>query len=161
MALMGGCSVRYEPQLPLIEPHMISHPGFDDPLSLKNTQNSASDTIVKLRSGHTLTVNYREYTDLIIQKIKTELEKRGKCLTANADKTLGIAVIGVDMITFAGGQDCQINLTVATGGKNLFGLEATAQSMSYKKAINYALAEAAIQILNDRRVHEYLKSSHP
>lgn len=161
MALMGGCSVHYKPQLPLIEPHMMTKLKFDDPLSLINTQNSAADTTIKLRSGYTLIVNYREYTHLIIQNIKTELEKRGKPLVPNADKTLGIAVIGVDMITFAGGQDCQINLTVATGGKNLFGMEATAQSLSYKKAINYALAEAAIQILNDRRVREYLKSSHP
>ncbi len=71
------------------------------------------------------------------------------------DLTMYLLSLSIDF------RDCRNDVLVATGGNTLFGMEATAQSMSYKKAINYAIAEASMQVLNDRRVHEYLESAHP
>jgi hypothetical protein len=61
------------------------------------------------------------------------------------------------MILTTGTFGCIINHTVETGDGYRHGIEVIARSWSFKKAIDAAVAEVAISVLNDENILSYLE----
>ena len=152
----ASCTLRYAPNPPPIESRLVTDLKASGPIQFQNTQNSTAETDLRV-PPYTVKVNLYQYTDSVIRLIKRALEGKGISFSDNAEKIVRLAVIDVRMIPLAGGRfRCALNLTVETALTGTKGMEASAQSWNFQKAIDYAIADAAALILNNKEITNYL-----
>ena len=103
-----------------------------------------------------MTVSLYKSTDRLIALIKDELQKKGISVLESAGKKLKISIVDIWMVPRVGVFKCDFNLTADIGG-NAIGMKASGESWNYEKAMDLALTEAAIVILNNDKIIQYLE----
>ncbi len=105
----------------------------------------------------TLKVNYRQYTEIALKSLKKELEKKGVTIAAGGPKEIKLAVVDLKMIVMPGRSTCVLNYTVMTGDGYIRGMESTGASWNSRVAIDMAVANVTVGVLNDQRILDYLE----
>jgi len=156
LVVLAGCTLNYVPKPSPIEPQNIPALNVKQPVELVNVQALDSEIALSM-STSTVMVNLHDYTETVIALIKGGLQKKEVLVEKNADKVINLAVIDVGMSPLSGSFKCDLNFTVEMEGTPLFGMEVSAQNWNFQKAIDLAIAEAALWILNDERIIRYLE----
>ena len=121
-----------------------------------NSQNAQEDIVIPVESLK-LNVNLKEYTESVITSLKSELDRNGNPYSDSASKKIEISVVDVSLASSMGGNICNIDLVIQPGAIPVIGIQASAKSLNYQKAIDYAVADAAIRVLNHREIIRYLE----
>lgn len=154
--ILFGCTLQHIPGEQQIDPSRL--PPFNPigPVKLTNAQDS-SENVSLSTVGLTLLVNYRDYTQLAIKSLKSELEKHGSAVLESAPKEIRLAIVDLKLLPLSISHKCIINYTVVTGDGYVQGHEAIGESWSYQVAIDTAVTNVAIGVLNDERILDYLE----
>lgn len=156
LLLASGCTMKYEPKPLEIEPHRIPDMTATQPIALVNAQSEGSEIELTV-PAYTVTVDLHKTTDAVIDSMAGELRKKGVSVSDTAEKTVKIAVIDVRIITRAAVFKCDVSYTVEAEKIERFGGEASDESWNFQKAVDLAVTETAIQILNKRQFVDYLQ----
>ncbi|KPJ75235.1 MAG: hypothetical protein AMJ54_15545 [Deltaproteobacteria bacterium SG8_13] len=152
-----SCSLpRYAPKPPVLETSKTAAITFSGPVHFINTQNTQKDIVV-LVENFKLNVNLKTYTESVISSLKSEFDRNDYPYFETASKKIRIAVVDVSLASSMGGNVCNIDLVIQPGDHPVIGIQASAQSINYQKAIDYAVADAAIRILNHSKIIRYLE----
>lgn len=154
--ILAGCSLRYVPSELSLEPARIPPFKRVGTVTLTNAHESSEDISVSI-PGATVTVNYKEYTDLVIKLLKSELDKRKEEITVSTPKVITVAIDDLKMFPMVGNFRCIINYTVKTGDGYVRGIEVLGGSWNYRTAIDMAVANVAVGVLNDEKILSYLE----
>lgn len=155
-AVIFGCGLAYMPTPPPVAPNMVTSYKKYPSINLVNTQGAS--TIIDLSAGpYTLKADLHAYTEAVRALIEQVWRTKGGTVSKDAHHILELAVVDVWLIPRFGVFKCDVNLQVALGESAPFGLEASAQNFSYEKAIDSALSESVVAILNRQEVVAYLR----
>jgi hypothetical protein len=156
LVAFAGCTLRYAPNPPPIESGVVKDLKASGPIQFQNIQSTTAERDLRV-PPYTVKVNLYQYTESVIRLIRRALEEKGISFSNNAEKVVRLAVIDVTMVPLAGGRfRCALNLTVETALTGPKGMEASARSWNFQKAIDYAIADAAVLILNNEEIGKYL-----
>jgi hypothetical protein len=156
LIVLAGCTLNYVPKPSPIEPQKIPELNVKQPVKLVNVQTLDSKIALSV-NPYTVNVNLHDYTDTVIALIKGGLQKKEVSVLENAEKVINLAVIDVGMSPLSGSFKCDLSFTVEMEGTPLFGMEVSAQNWDFQKAIDLTIAEAAVWVLNDERIIQYLE----
>ena len=155
--ILCGCVTNYVPSEHEIGANRIPPFKPSGSVRLTNAQESSDDVSVSVPGVTTVTVNYRQYTELAIKLLKGELEKKGVAVLGNAAKEIRLAIVDLKVLTVPGTMRCLVNFTVKTGDGYVRGKEVIGANWNYETAIDMAVANVAIGILNDEKFLDYLE----
>ncbi|MGQ0549930.1 MAG: hypothetical protein ACT4PY_09735 [Armatimonadota bacterium] len=88
--------------------------------------------------------------------LRGELDKRSAA-GRGVPKRIMVAIVDLRMIPTPGTFRCIINHTVETGDGYRRGIEVIGGSWDFRKAIDAAVANVAISVLNDEKILAYLE----
>jgi hypothetical protein len=151
-----GCTLQHTPSEQRIDPARL--PPFKPvaPVKLTNAQDSVENVSVPTVAA-TISVNYRDFTQLAIKLLKNELEKHGSTVQESAAKEIKLAIVDLKLLPLSTSHKCLINYTVVTGEGYVRGLEAMGESWNIQTAIDTAITNVAIGVLNDEQILDYLE----
>ena len=155
--ILCGCVTNYVPSEHEIGANRIPPFKPSGSVRLTNAQESSDDVSVSVPGVTTVTVNYRQYTEFAIKLLKGELEKKGVAVLGNAAKEIRLAIVDLKLLIVPGTTRCLVNFTVKTGDGYVRGKEVIGANWYFKTAIDMALANVAIGILNDEKFLDYLE----
>jgi len=89
--------------------------------------------------------------------LKSELDKRKEEITVSTPKVITVAIDDLKMFPMVGNFRCIINYTVKTGDGYVRGIEVLGGSWNYRTAIDMAVANVAVGVLNDEKILSYLE----
>ena len=154
--LTYGCTLKYKPKPVEIEAYKIPNLTANQPIAFVNVQRAGQ--VLDLRvSPYKVKVDLHGYTDTVIDLIVDAVKKKKVIISDTSDKAVKIAVIDVGVITRATVFKCDISYTVEAEEIQRYGGEASGESWNFQKAIDIAVTETAVQILNDPRFTDYLQ----
>ena len=156
LTALCGCTLQHIPKEQTIEPAKIPPFKAIGTTVLTNTQASTEDVQIAI-PAFTITVNYRSYTDLALRQLKSELDKKTDASRARPAKEFKLGIVDIKMLPMSGNFRCIINYTVETGDGYVRGLEAIGGSWNYQTAIDTAMANVVVGILNEERILNYLE----
>jgi hypothetical protein len=151
-----GCTIQHIPKEQSIEPARVPPFKVVGAVKLTNTQASIENMPIAV-SPFTVNINYKNFTDLALKLLKNELDKKHAGGGTNAAKEIKLAIIDIKMLPMSGNFRCIINYTVETGDAYVRGLEAIGASWNYQTAIDAAIANVAVGVLNNERILTYLE----
>jgi len=154
--ILCGCTLSYAPSQHQIEAQRIPPFKASGSVKLTNAQGSFEDTSITV-SPYTILVNYKQYTDLVIKYLRSEVAKRGAAVSGNAAKEIKLAIVDLMVLGIPGTMRCFVNYTVETGDGYVRGNEVVGASWNYETAINMAVANVAVGFLNDEKILNYLE----
>ena len=154
--VLSGCTLHYVPSAPPIEPASIPPFKVVGTVKLTNAQELSEDVSLPI-PGFTITANFRQYTDLAIKSLRTELDKKSGGNAGAAEKEIKLAIVDLKMLPGSGNFRCILNFTATTGQGYIRGIEVIGASWNFKTAIDTAVANVAIGVLNDERILSYLE----
>lgn len=154
----AGCSHVYTPK-PSVRMEPIKEFTGTGDIALKNDQSSTDRVVIMKNMGHTWFTDLHACTDVVIERTKTELEKRGMHVAGDATKTLSISVVSISTQVGAIKIETQLVMRVATGSG--YTTKYVAQNNSEMMAMIPRQCDGAImrgvnQMLNDPKIVEYL-----
>ena len=152
--LVHSCTLQHLPKEQTIEPASIPPFKAKGTLALINNQLSTANVETTV-SPFTITMNYRNFTDLVLKFLRNAIDKNQ--LGGTGTKEIKLAIVDVKMLPNAGNFRCVINATVEAGDGYVRGLEAVGASWNYQTAIDSAIANIAVAVLNHERILTYLE----
>jgi hypothetical protein len=145
-----GGNLKYVPKPVAIEPYKIPDMIALQPIRLMNVQPVGPEIDVTVQP-YTVKVDLHSYTQTVIEVMKKQLREKGVPVSDTAEKIVKVAVIDVGIIPRAAIFKCDISYTVEAENIARFGAEASAENWNFQKAIDLAVTEAAVRIMNDQR----------
>jgi len=153
--IQSGCTVRHTPGDFQIQSGEIPSFSVSEPIRIVNAQTSSSDVILPV-PPYKLIINHKQYTDTAIKLLAGEIEKRGGKIAEDASKVIEVSIIDIKIATTVKYR-CIIHFTVGTGDAYFKGFEAAGGGWDYEKAIDLAMANVVVEILNNDRILRYLE----
>lgn len=132
-----------------------------NPVKIVNSQSSAEERPLDFRG---IIVNYKEFTQSLVEAIKLEYEKNNVTVSDSAEKVLNIKVTDVDMRFGAFNYRGTINAQIK-GSDNLFQLfEASRASYGSgfmvsnypTKPLDSAFKDIVVKIVYDEKIQDYI-----
>ncbi len=154
--ISSGCTVKYLAKESLVDSTRIPRFKVAGEVKLTNAQGSSDDVLVP-KGNITLSINYREHTQLILNLLKKELDERSSTLFGDAPKEIKLAVVDVKMIPTQLMTRCIMNSTIETKEGYIRGIEVIGASWNFFIAIDTAVANTVIAVLNDEQILAYLE----
>ena len=156
LLVLSGCALHHISAESTIEPDRIPEFKVAGPIEIVNAQQSSEDVAIPI-PGFTVAVNYRQYTESAIKALRGELDRRAGPTAARTPKRVTLTIVDLRMVTTGTTFGCIINYTVETGDGSRRGIEVIAWSWRFPKAINAAVTDVAISVLNDEKILSYLE----
>ena len=157
LSIFGSCTLpQHVPHPPTLDPSRVAVIKFSEPVHFINSQNTQEDIVVPVESFN-LSINLHEYTEAVITGLKSEFDRNGYPYSDAASKTMRITVADVSLGSFMGGNVCNLDLVIQPGELRVIGIQASAKSLNYQKAIDYAVADAIIKILSHSEITRFLE----
>lgn len=157
LIMIASCTLQHVPKEQKIEPAKIPAFKVVGAVKLVNAQLSSEEAQIAV-PGFAVTVNYKNYTELALKLLQNELAKKTPAAaTGSAAKEIKLAIVDIKMLPMSGNFRCIINYTVETGDGYVRGLESMGGSWSYQTAIDSAVTNVAIGILNTEQILTYLE----
>ena len=154
-----GCTLHHRPADFAIDPGSIPPlPGAEAVTVTRGQVSAAARSRLSVPS-YTVTVDYLEYTDAAVDRLRAELLRSGIAVSGHARNTLRLAVAYVTIVRSAGSFSCVIDFSVETGDGYRKGHQARAHSWDFRKACNAAISNIVVVTLNDPKVRAYLSGS--
>jgi len=152
-----GCqlTVHHVPKNLVIAPGRVPRLVLTSPIQLSNAQ-PRKEKIKTETVGYTLLVDYNEYTALFIDILGKEIERSGGSISPRAAKEIKVAITDVGLT------NCMVNCfssadaTVELGDGRVRGFNSKSRG-SMQDAIDKAMVNLAVTILNDERVRHFLE----
>jgi hypothetical protein len=151
-----GCISSYVPSEHEIGANRIPPFKPSGSVRLTNAQESSKDTSITI-SPSTFTVNYRKYTEIAIRLLKRELRKKGTIVSGYGAKEIKLAIVDLRVNRMPGTMRCFVNYTVKTGDGYVRGNEVVGASWDFQTAIDMAVANVAVGVLNDEKILNFLE----
>jgi hypothetical protein len=108
--------------------------------------------------GRSMTVDLQEYTESLADRVRAELTRQGVSIETGAPTTVEIEVVYVNILPQMRFH-CVVDFTLRAGNGYVRGHQARAKSGNPQKACNAALSEAAVKLLADGLLQDYLAGS--
>ena len=124
------------------------------PVAVRSGNAAAGRFEIKL-PGRSMTVDLREYTEALVQRVRVALAEQEIAVEAGAPTAVEIEVIYVNILPQMRFH-CVVDFTVRAGNSYVRGHQARAKSGNPKKACNAALSHAAFEMLADDLLQRYL-----
>lgn len=156
LLVLSGYALRHVSAASTIEPDRVPSFNVAGPVQIINAQQSSEDVSIPIPL-FTLTVNYGQYTESAIRLLKAELDKRSGVAPGSTPKRITVAIVDLRMIALAGTFRCIVNHTVETGDGYRRGIEVIGGSWDFRTAIDAAVANVAVSVLNDEKILSYLE----
>ena len=125
------------------------------PVAIVNSQTSSTDVVLPLR-GVDVTVNYRDYTASAIALLRRELDSRATAGSTATRKEIRLAIVDLRIMAIPQ-MRCIVNFTVETGDGYTRGHETMATNWNFGAAIDAAISNVVVAVLNDEQVIAYLE----
>ena len=158
MAAATGCTHHFVPREYPIDEALLPPLSGDNPIKLTNMQDDTNEVLIGKNGAHKFMANLHEFTDIAIDTIKTELQKRGIEVKEEAEKELRLSVIKVFFESRWSGVWCDVEIAVETGDGykgQVDGHDSNAWVLP--PAVHGALNSAVVTLLNDDSIIAYLK----
>jgi hypothetical protein len=156
LLILAGCATSHVANEVPLDPNRIPPFKPKGSVNLINAQRSSKIHSIFL-SNLTVRVNYNQYTEIVLSLVKNELRNKGVQVSRYGSKEIEVAVVDLQILPAAGTFRCFINYTVRTGDGYMHGNEAVGASWNYQTAIDAAVASAAVGVLNNENVLDYLE----
>jgi|SRR5919108_2901307 hypothetical protein len=156
LMMIPGCTLQHVPKEQKIAPANIPPFKVVGAVRLTNTQSSVEDVPLAI-PGFTINVNYKSYTDIALKLLRSELDNKSGAVAGSAAKEIKVAIVDIKMLPMSGNFRCIVNYTVESGDGYIRGLEAIGGSWSYQTAIDTAVTNVAVGVLNEERILTYLE----
>ncbi len=153
MLILCCCTIRHKPKASLVEYRLIPNFSVKGPIEVISGQKRSQQTLEIV--PHDVIVDYQQVGELAKQMLESELEKNQ---SARSDQGSKILKIGITDIRISPKFQCIIYFSVDGGNGYKKGHQAKGQSWNYNKAIDRAIADIAVKILNDESILNYLES---
>ena len=105
--------------------------------------------------GRSMTVDLREYTEALVQRVRAALANQGVAVEPGAPTAIEIEVVYANILPQMR-YHCVVDFTVRAGNGYVRGHQARDKSGNPKKACNAALSRAAFELLADELLQQYL-----
>jgi hypothetical protein len=105
--------------------------------------------------GRSMTVDLREYTEALVQRVRAALANQGVAVEPGAPTVVEIEVVYANILPQMR-YHCVVDFTVRAGNGYVRGHQARDKSGNPKKACNAALSRAAVELLADELLQQYL-----
>ena len=106
-------------------------------------------------AGASMTVDLQEYSEALVDRVRTALTSQGITVEEGAPTTVEIEVIYTNILPQMRNH-CVVDFSVRAGNGYVRGHQARANSGNPQKACNAALSQAAFVLLADEVIQEYL-----
>lgn len=156
LLIIAGCTLRHTVSERTIETNRIPPFKAGGPVKLTNNREPSAENTVSVRP-YTITVDYRQYTEIAIRLLKGELEKKGVRVVEKAAKEIKLSIVDLKVLPMPGVMRCILNYTVETGDGYVRGKQVIGANWNFKTAIDMAVTNVAIGVLNDENVLNYVE----
>jgi hypothetical protein len=156
LVMLFGCTLHHTPKsFELDEPW----PSLtaSEPVAVRLGDAPSGKRTIKL-AGQSMTLDLREYTRALVERVEAALTAQGVAVASGATKNIELEVTHANILPGAGNNHCVVDFTVRTSGGYVKGLQARAESMDPQKACNAALSRAALTCVSDAQFRAYLAS---
>lgn len=162
--LLSGCAINHhytpKPDTHKLDP-ITQEFTSSISLSLINDQEDETEHLYRKAGAHRYHVNYNKWTDVAIQVLSRELAARNATIDENADKSIKLAVVSVQLISHAWTVETLITLdaklsdgyTSSYVGRN----SVTGFAYSYTRQTDGAIMRAVAAMLNDPKIVEFVR----
>lgn len=103
-----------------------------------------------------LSLDLTELADSLAERVRRALRAQGISIRPDGSKTLELEVVYTNVLPGSGRFHCVVDFTVRAGSGYVRGHQAREASYDPKKACNAALSRAALELLADPRIQDYL-----
>jgi hypothetical protein len=154
----SGCAQHLVIQEYPMKPGMVPEFRGIQPVALVNVQTSKENVNAGSASMVKYTANLHQVTDVAIQVLETELEKRNMDISEDADKQLRLAIQDVTIVYGFASYRCIMHLEAETGDGYMHDFEGNNVSgHNPERACGGAVLRAVAAMLNDDTILAYLK----
>jgi hypothetical protein len=157
LIFLAGCTrsviTNEYPVDPKTSPEIAGH----NSIAIVNAQTDTKEILIGTNMGLSFIGNMQQFTDTVIETLKTELSKKNIPTSKDAQKTLKVSVskTTLDPGTWGFGSDTYV--TVETGDGYKKELVGKGGGAVVRVAINSSVNAAAVAILNDEAVIAFLR----
>jgi len=154
--LAFGCSHTHKPKMTKFDMENVPEFSPKAAVSLINGQSDAGRLLFHKQMGHKYYTDLNTFTDGAIAITTRELTKRGGTVSADAEKSLTLAVTLVKLTTGGWGGRGYSHLHVKAGNGYEKTFEADIPSGNVYNAVDGAMARAIRYMLSDENILAYL-----
>ena len=140
-----------------IDPKSVPALTSDNPIAIINAQTDTKEVFIGTNGLAKFTGNLQQYTDTVIETLKTELNKKNIRTSKDAEKTLKVSVTKTSLETGMWGFGCDAYVTIETGDGYKKELVGKGGGGVLLVAVNSSVNDAVVAILNDDSVLAYLR----
>ena len=151
--VLCGCTIHHEPKTRSVRSRLIPNFSINGPVKVISGQQRRQKTLDI--DPYNVVVDYGQVGEIAKKMLESELDNRRSSSSDLDPKTL---TIGISDIRITGAFQCNIYFYIEGGDGYKKGHKAMGQSWNYQKAIDCAIADIAVRILNDEHILSYLES---
>lgn len=155
--VLTGCETTpYVPEQFRIKDGLIQKFAVNGTALVSNAQTSTKKVAVSSGSGVKLASNYRDITQLMVDQTKKEIEKNAVVSPAEQTKVIDLKVTQFHSSYAAFYWTTEIRFTATLGVSDTVEITSHYGGSTSSQALNGGIAQAVTDLLNDRRVPDYL-----
>ena len=155
--VLAGCATTlYLPHESQIKDGLIQKFAINGAALVSNGQTSTAKVTISSGSGVKLASNYRDITQLMVDQTKKEIEKNAVVSSADRAKVIDIKVTHLHSSYAAFYWTTEISFAATLGVSQTVEITSRHGGSTSSQALNGGIAQAVTDLLNDRRVLDYL-----
>lgn len=157
---LAGCTYHVVPAIHPVDPALVPDLKGGHAVCVVNISTATGKTILGIIGGDKYMGDLHKWTNTAVALLQLELQKRGFMMRdgGNDTKVIKLAVSSVrfeaDMVT-----SCYVTLHLETGNGYSRNYVTCKSAFSYHKASDVSVTMAVTDILNDKKVIEYLQAT--
>ena len=157
--LMTGCSITYRAAIYAIPPDLKvkEFQGEGEPISIKG---EAIEGVVFIGnpSPYSYYADMKQVTDVAVSFLGAELSKRGFSVQRDGIKSITLNVTEMNLAYTIGSFHCNMKMEYATSDGSSRIIFPYNSGATYKRACNGAITKGVVDLLNDKKLIDTLKS---
>ena len=164
LVFLVGCTHNYSVKPFPIKPELVPAMHVTDSVQILNVQSEGKNYVFRRAGSNKWIGDLGDWTENAVDLLKFELKKRNINITEDANKILKIAITEGKLSGEFGGSRCVVKLKVEAGNGytqiyegNHLNSSPFAQQARYHAGAG-AVTRAVTDLLNDRKIIEYLEN---
>lgn len=158
---LGGCTYHLVPSIRSIDPALVRDFKGDQAVCVLNISTATGETILGMNvGGDTFVGDLHKWTNTAVASLQLELQQRGFIMRDCGEGTKEIK-LAISSVRFEAemGNRCYVALHLETGHGYSRDYVTCKSAFDYHKASDGAVTMAVTDILNDKKVIEYLQAT--